>query len=41
MAEGIGQVGVVGVVVARVDQWIKKPDSGICDKIENYSKILP
>ena len=29
VAKRIGQVGAVGVVVARVDQWIKKPDNGI------------
>ena len=29
MSEGVGQVGAVGVVVARVDQRVKKPDNRI------------
>ena len=29
VAKGVGQVGAVGVVVPRVDQWIKKPDNRI------------
>ena len=29
MSEGVGQVGAVGVVVARVNQRVKKPAQGV------------
>ena len=29
MADGVGQVGAVGVVVARVNQRVKQPDNEI------------
>ena len=30
MAKRVGQVGAVGIVVARVDQRVEKPDNRIC-----------
>ena len=40
MSYGVGQVGTVSIVVARVNQWIEKPEENLMYLVFKYFCIV-